>query len=185
MTAPNLQPTLTGSLVRLRPVREDDWHGMFAAAANPEIWADHPVAGRHTEAGFRAFFDGALSSGSAFSIIDKKSGAIIGSSRYHGFDPVKSEIEIGWTFLARRYWGGVYNREIKQLMLDHAFGFVKTVVFWIGEENIRSRRAVEKIGGVARDGLHVKRIDGNDYVHVIYEICARDLLHIKLEEFDK
>ena len=97
--------------------------------------------------------------GGAFVIIDKKTQQIIGSTRFHGYDPTKSEIEIGWTFLARNYWGGRYNRELKDLMLAHAFKFVENVMFLVGQTNIRSQRATEKIGGI-RDGL-VKKVYGN------------------------
>jgi RimJ/RimL family protein N-acetyltransferase len=92
------------------------------------------------------FFEGALESGGAFVIIDAQTQQIIGSTRFHGYDPEKSEIEIGWTFLARKYWGGRYNAEIKQLMLTHAFQYVESVVFFVGESNIRSQKATEKIG---------------------------------------
>src|SRR5262245_42371810 len=126
---------------------------MFAAAADPAIWALHPVYDRYTEPVFRAFFEGALACKSAFALVDRGSDTVIGSSRYHGHDPLKREIEIGWTFLARAYWGGGYNAEVKRLMLDHAFTFVDTVVFWVGETNWRSQRAMEKIGGVRRAGL--------------------------------
>ena len=54
----------------------------------------------------------------------------------------------GWTFLARSHWGGEYNREMKRLMLDHAFRFVGRVVFLIDSANHRSQRATEKIGAV-------------------------------------
>jgi RimJ/RimL family protein N-acetyltransferase len=70
-----------------------------------------------------------------------------------------SEIEIGWTFLTRRYWGGRYNWEMKQLMLAHAFKFVENVIFYVGENNIRSQKAMEKIGAI-RNGI-VKRVYGN------------------------
>jgi N-acetyltransferase len=80
--------------------------------------------------------------------IDSKGGQVIGSSRFHGYDKEKSEIEIGWTFLARSHWGGIYNRELKQLMLRHAFEFVNSVIFLVGPENLRSQRAMEKSGGV-------------------------------------
>lgn len=96
---------------------------------------------------FEKFFQEAINSRGALVAIDSKSKNIIGSSRYHGFNPKKSEIEIGWTFLARSYWGGVYNKEMKRLMLDHAFKFVNSVIFVVGIENIRSQRAVLKIGG--------------------------------------
>jgi RimJ/RimL family protein N-acetyltransferase len=103
-------------------------------------------------------------------ILDRESGRIIGSSRYFGYDPGLSEIEIGWTFMVRSCWGGGYNREIKQLMLDHAFSFVDTVVFWVGEENLRSRRAMEKIGGVLREGLRMRDYSWGPCPHVVYEI---------------
>lgn len=166
-----LQPTLVGERVLVRPVVEADWRGMFAAAADPNIWAVHPESDRYKEAVFKKYFAGALESGSAFSFVDKSSGEIIGSSRYYGYDPDRSEIEIGWTFLACAYWGGSYNAEIKRLLLEHAFTFVDTVVFWVGESNTRSRRAMEKIGGVLREGVHFRALAGDD-PYVVYEIKA-------------
>jgi len=163
------QPTLEGDRVTVRPITTTDWVGMFAAAADPGIWEQHPAPDRYTEAAFRQYFDGAIDSGSAFAFIDRQSGDIIGSSRYHGLDLAKSEIEIGWTFLARDYWGGSYNTEIKQLMLEHAFQYVDTVVFWVGEENLRSRKAVEKIGGVLRDEIQFRDFSG-DMPYVVYEM---------------
>jgi RimJ/RimL family protein N-acetyltransferase len=111
--------------------------------------------------------------GYRFSFIDNRSGEIIGSSRYHGHDPELSEIEIGWTFLSRAYWGGNYNGEIKQLMTAHAFRFVDTVVFWIGASNLRSRRAVVKIGAVQRQGVWSRTHGGRDTPYVVYEIRKR------------
>jgi RimJ/RimL family protein N-acetyltransferase len=172
VACPDLQPTLTGPRVIIRPIDAADWPGMFAAASDPLIWALHPVSDRHTEARFRAFFDGAIASRSAFAFVDKQSGKIIGSSRYHGYDPDLSEIEIGWTFLARDYWGGSYNSEIKELMLRHAFTFVGTVVFWVGDTNWRSQRAMEKIGGVRRPTLQTRFLDGKAREHVVFEIRA-------------
>lgn len=166
----DLQPTLTGSRIIVRPIRRTDWDAMFKSASNPEIWALHPVGDRYTEPVFREFFDGAVACGSAFSFVDRQSGAVVGSSRYHGHDPKASEIEIGWTFLAREYWGGSFNLEVKQLMLEHAFNFVDTVVFWVGVTNWRSLRAMEKIGGVRRNGLQPRTLGGEVYDHVVYEI---------------
>ena len=163
------QPTLTGPQVIVRPITFSDWEGMFKAASNPEVWALHPIHDRYTEPAFRNFFNGAVASGSAFAIVNRESGAIIGSSRYHGLDSSASEIEIGWTFLACEYWGGSYNSEIKSLMLEHAFKFVDTVVFWIGETNYRSQKAMEKIGGVRREGLQLRELSG-EFPHIVYEI---------------
>lgn len=173
MTTQDLQPTLIGEHVILRPLAPADWEGMLAAASDPKIWEQHPESDRFKEAVFRNYFDGALASGSALTIVDKASARIIGSSRYWGYDDKAGEIEIGWTFLTREFWGGLYNAEIKKLMLDHALTFAEVVVFWIGAENRRSRRATEKIGGVLRDGTYY-RGEGKSDPHVVYEIRAND-----------
>jgi len=167
---PKLQPTLIGDRVIVRPIGVEDWPAMFRAASDPKIWELHPAHDRYTEPVFRKYFDSAIASGSAFTFLDRDSKAVIGSSRYHGYDPTLSEVEIGWTFLTRAYWGGAYNREVKRLMIDHAFTFADTVVFWVGETNWRSQRAMEKIGGVRREGRFTRPLTGPDQYHFIYEI---------------
>ena len=147
----DLQPNLKGELIELRPLRREDWNNLFAVASDPLIWEQHPESDRYKEQVFKVFFQGALDSGGAFVVIDTKTRQIIGSTRFHGYDPEKSEIEIGWTFLARKYWGGRYNAEMKQLMLAHAFKFVENVLFFVGENNFRSQRATEKFGAVKSD----------------------------------
>ena len=154
-----LQPNLKGELIELRPLAREDWDDLFAVASDPLIWEQHPESDRYKEEIFKVFFREALECRGAFVIVDTTSQQIIGSTRFYGYDPEKSEIEIGWTFLARKYWGGRYNRELKQLMLDHAFKFVESVVLLVGENNIRSQKATEKVGGI-RDGL-VKKVNGN------------------------
>ena len=154
-----LQPVLKGELIQLRPLRFEDWNDLFAVAADPLIWEQHPESDRYKEDVFKVFFKDALESGGAFVVIDTKSKRIIGSTRFHGYNPEKSEVEIGWTFLARKCWGGRYNREMKQLMLAHAFQFVENVVFFVGENNIRSRKATEKIGAI-KSGM-MQKIYGN------------------------
>lgn len=165
---PNLQPTLVGETVIIRPLRIEDWRETFTAASDPLIWELHPLRNRYTEPVFREYFDGAIASKSAFAFVERATGSIIGSSRFHGYDPERREIEIGWTFLARKHWGGTTNREVKRLMLNHAFTFVDTVVFWVGEANWRSQRAMEKIGGVRRKGLAFRPSTGG--AHVVFEI---------------
>jgi RimJ/RimL family protein N-acetyltransferase len=170
----DFQPTLTGDRVRVRPLVRADWDGLFAAASDPGIWALHPASDRYEESVFREFFDDAIAGGSAFAFVDHATGKTIGSSRYYGHDPVTAEVEIGWTFLARAYWGGSYNAEVKQLMLDHAFCCVDTVVFWVGETNWRSQRAMEKIGGVQREGRFYRSMGTRSGVHIIYLISKTD-----------
>lgn len=147
----DLQPVLRGERLELRPLREEDFDALFAVASDPLIWKQHPDSDRYEEPVFRQFFRDAIESGGALVAVDLEDGRIIGSSRFHGYDEARSEVEIGWTFLARSHWGGVYNGEMKRLMLEHAFRFVDSVVFLVGPQNIRSQRALEKIGAV-RDG---------------------------------
>ena len=155
----NLQPHLKGELIELRPLRRDDWDELFTVASDPLIWEQHPESDRYKEDVFKIFFEDALRSGGAFVVVDTKTQQIIGTTRFHGYDPEKSEIEIGWTFLARKYWGGRYNAAMKQLMLTHAFKFVENVVFFVGENNIRSQKATEKIGAI-KSGT-AKKVYGN------------------------
>src|SRR6266478_8006666 len=148
----DLQPHLKSEFIELRPLTPEDWNDLFAVASDPLIWEQHPESERYKEEVFKIFFREALESGGAFVVIDAKTQQIIGSTRFYGYAPEKSEIEIGWTFVARKYWGGRYNRELKQLMLDHAFKFVESVVLLVGENNVHSQKATEKIGGI-KDGM--------------------------------
>ncbi len=164
----DLQPVLKGELLRLRPLRLDDFSSLFAVAADPLIWEQHPAGDRYKEEVFKTFFREAMDSRGALIAADSKDGQVIGSTRFHGYNDEASEIEIGWTFLARSHWGGIYNREMKKLMLRHAFQFVNAVVFLVGPQNLRSQKALEKIGGV-RVG---SRRDGSGRDSIVYRITA-------------
>ena len=141
-------PTLRGDLLWLRPLREDDYDALYAVASDPLIWEQHPSSDRYNDEVFREFFREAMEGGTAFAAVASGDGKIIGSSRYYDYNPDARDIEIGWSFLARSHWGGAFNREMKRLMLRHAFHFVDSVVFMVGPDNLRSQKAVLKIGGV-------------------------------------
>ena len=170
----SMQPALYGSSLNLRPLRASDWEELYSCASDPEVWKLHPEKNRFEKDRFLAYFHKALESESAFAIIDKSSGKAIGSSRYYDFNPNEKRVCIGYTFLSKNYWGGSYNRELKYLMLRHAFQYVESVRFEIGIDNIRSRRAIEKIGA------RLERKSSNDETpysltldgttHVIYSL---------------
>ncbi|MDZ7869838.1 MAG: GNAT family N-acetyltransferase [Rheinheimera sp.] len=143
-----LQHALTGPTLHLIPLQTEHWPALMQAASDPLIWTLHPEPGRYKPEVFKPVFDGGLASGGAYLICDKQSGEVLGTSRYYEFDAAKREVAIGYTFLVRSRWGGATNSELKHLMLSHAFGFVNTVWFHVGEHNLRSRRAVEKLGAV-------------------------------------
>jgi RimJ/RimL family protein N-acetyltransferase len=156
-----------GELVELRPLRAEDHAALYAVASDPLVWEQHPAKERSEVEGFRIFFEQAMASGGAFLVIDRATGKAIGSTRFFGYDEAASEVEIGWTFLARAYWGGRYNGEMKRLMLSHAFRFVNRVVLLIAPTNIRSQRAAERIGAVHKGSRHVRGIE-----HFVFEITA-------------
>jgi RimJ/RimL family protein N-acetyltransferase len=165
----DLQPTLRGKLLELRPLRAEHFADLFAVAADPRIWEQHPANNRYREEHFRIFFSEALDSGGTLIAVDTRDGRIIGSSRFHAYDADRSEVEIGWTFLVRSHWGGRYNGEMKELMLRHAFRFVDRVIFLVGLHNRRSQRAVEKLGAL-RVG---SRPDASGRDSVVYEITEQ------------
>ncbi|PKP90237.1 MAG: GNAT family N-acetyltransferase [Alphaproteobacteria bacterium HGW-Alphaproteobacteria-14] len=170
------QPVLEGERVLLRPLRHDDWDALFAVASDPLIWAQHPAHDRWREPVFRAFFDDALAGGGALLAIDGKSGAVIGSSRFEGLEREDGgSVEIGWTFLARICWGGVFNHDMKRLMLAHALVSVAECRFLVGENNIRSRRALERIGARLTERAEMRIMaDGTEIPHLTYVINRAD-----------
>lgn len=143
----DLQPHLHGPTLSLRPMVAADLEPLWQVSCDPLVWAQHPEPARATRAGFEHFFAGGLASGGALVVTSNPSGKIIGSSRYYDWDAQRREVAIGYTFIARDYWGGAANHEMKRLMLDHAFHWADTVWFHVASSNLRSRRAMEKIGG--------------------------------------
>jgi RimJ/RimL family protein N-acetyltransferase len=143
----NLQPTqLEDNLLRLVPLSQTSFDSLFELASDPLIWEQHPDKNRYQKEVFQKYFDGAVASKGAFLVFDKTSNPLIGCTRYYDYSPALSRVAIGYTFLARNYWGGPYNKAMKKLMLDYAFQYVNSVVFHIGSENIRSQKAVMKLG---------------------------------------
>ena len=148
----------------------DDFEALFKAASDPLIWEQHPEPDRYKREVFRKFFDSAMESKGAFVIIERKSGTIIGSSRYYEYRPERREVIVGFTFLERKFWGGAYNGELKSLMLDYAFRFVDRVLFQVGENNLRSQKALEKIGARFLERTELPGPNGSLVPCVIYVI---------------
>lgn len=174
------QPVLEGERFALRPLRADDWDALYAIASDPVVWEQHPMADRWREEVFRAFFEDALAKGGALAIIDTRDGTIIGSSRFQALksaeddEEEQSSVEIGWTFLAPRYWGKGANREVKRLMLAHALEGVERVDFRVGEANWRSRIALENIGARQTRRTELSRHQGKRVLHLVYAISRED-----------
>ena len=166
---PNLQPTLAGATLRLRPLEPGDFDALHAAASDPLIWALHPEPTRWQREVFERFFDSGLACAGALLVQERASGAVVGSSRYYQWKPDSREVSVGYTFLVRRLWGGAANRELKALMLGHAFGFAQAVWFDVGVDNLRSRRAMEKLGATLARHTPADPVTGAA-AHVHYRI---------------
>ncbi len=166
----NLQPVLENELVLLRPLKPEDFEGLYAVAKDPKIWELHQNPDRWELPVFTTFFKDAISSKGAFAILDKSTKTIIGSSRYRIPEDNADAVEIGWTFLSREYWGGTYNASFKSLMITHAFHYFDYILFHVDQHNFRSQKAVKKLGGelIAKDGplqhLHTRVATGLTFV---------------------
>lgn len=170
MIKTDLQPTLIGNTLTLRPLQNSDFDDLYNAASDPKIWELHPDSSRYKNNIFKArFFEGAIASGGALAVIEKQSGRVIGSSRYYEWKQATQEISIGYTFLEQAHWGCGTNREMKALMLGHIFSNAKTVWFHVGENNLRSRKAVENIGAVLSH-KEDRKLDGRPYVQLYYKL---------------
>lgn len=166
----NLQPTLKNELVTLEPLHSNDFEKLFAVASDPLIWEQHPNKNRYKREIFEVFFKGAIESKGAFIIYDSKTNAPIGCTRFYDFDPEKSTVTIGYTFFARSHWGGIFNPATKKLMLQYAFKYVDTVHFYIGAINVRSQKAIEKLGAIKIGEIEMEYYGETSKLNFIYAI---------------
>ena len=122
-----------------------------------------------------------------FIIFDKQEQAYAGSTRFGNIDEVNRVLHIGWTWLGKRFRGSRLNHHIKFLMLTHAFEVMEfeKVEFRIDERNLRSRRAVEKIGATLEGILRKNVVTKNDFRRssTCYGILREEWADIKTSIF--
>ena len=166
----NIQPILENDFVQLIPLGESDFESLYSVASDPEIWEQHPNKDRYKREVFQNFFQGAIESKGAFKIIDKNTGEIAGSTRFYDYNPKENSIFIGYTFYATKFWGSKLNPQVKKLMLDYIFQFVDKVNFHVGKDNIRSQKAMEKLGAKKVDEVNVAYFGEPEKLNVVFEI---------------
>lgn len=166
----DLHPVLENDKVILYPLGEDDFETLYAVAADPMIWEQHPNKDRWKRDVFRNFFDGAIQSRGAFKIVDKCTGEIAGSTRIYDYNEQDKSILIGYTFFGRKYWGTGMNASVKALMLDYLFRFVARVYFHIGAVNIRSQVAITRLGAMKTGELEVAYFGELPKLNYVYSI---------------
>ena len=170
----NVQPTLENENVKLIPLTQTDFEEVFAVASDPLVWEQHPNKDRYKKEVFENFFQGAMESGGAFKIIDKETKEIAGSTRFYDFNPEDNSIFIGYTFYGTKFWGSKLNPQVKKLMLDYIFQFVDKVNFHVGKDNIRSQKAIEKLGAKKVDEVNVAYFGEPEKLNVVFEITKEN-----------
>ena len=166
----NIQATLENENVKLVPLNPNDFEELFSVASDPKIWEQHPNKDRYQREVFEKFFQGAIESKGGFKIMDKSSNEVAGSTRFYDYNPKENSIFIGYTFYATKFWGSKLNPQVKKLMLDYIFQFVDKVNFHVGKDNIRSQKAMEKLGAKKVDEVNVAYFGEPEKLNVVFEI---------------
>ena len=169
-----IQPTLENENLRLVPITESDFETLYEVASDPEVWSMHPNKERYKREVFQNFFNGAIDSRGAFLVIDKNSEEVLGSTRFYDYDENDDSILIGYTFYGTKSWGKNINASIKKMMLDYIFQFVNKVIFHVGKDNIRSVKAMNKLGAANLGELEVAYFGEDSKMNVVFEIKKED-----------
>lgn len=170
----------------LRTLESKDVESLSRLAADPKIWQCYR-APYHEAAYFkREWFDNALhqqARGERLPFVLEWQGDLAGSSSFYEINEKNKRLTIGYTWYALNYWGTNVNPTAKLLLMEYAFETlgVNRVAYCIDEENLRSCRAVEKIGAKKEGVLrrHMIRYDGSLRNSVIYSVIADEWLSIK------
>jgi RimJ/RimL family protein N-acetyltransferase len=155
MAAPWIQhpTTLTGENVDLLPLDNAHFEALASLARDRRIWEFYAMDGTDpaalTSAYATALVEREKGSQYPFVVFHQGAGKIIGSTRYLDVQPAHRKLEIGWTWLHPDYWATAVNLECKLLLLTHCFETLKAsrVQLKTDENNVRSRKAIQKIGG--------------------------------------
>jgi RimJ/RimL family protein N-acetyltransferase len=176
---------LTGKKVKLIPMEFKHIECLYEAGRYPNIWT--VTQGRiDSIEDAREYVSKALEQKNAlpFVIIDLESQKIVGSTRFYDISVQNRSLEIGSTWLTPAMWGTYVNTECKYLLLKHCFEKLGTirVQFKTDSRNIRSQRAIERIGAVKEGVLrnHIILPDGYVRDSVYYSIIDREWPEVKL-----
>ncbi len=170
---------LYGDAVKLEPLDPAHADDLLAAGADPEIWRYMPIPQPNSVAEVRKWIDEAWKLAATgdqlpFAILDPETGRAVGSTRYLEIHRNWRTLEIGWTWLAASVQRSAVNTETKLMLLKHAFedqGALR-VQFKTDGRNLRSQKALERLGAVKEGVLRKQRINHDGYVRdaVYYSI---------------
>lgn len=170
----SIQPTLESEIVSLVPLEKHDFEELFDVASDPKVWEQHPNKERYKREIFENFFQGAIESKGAFLIIDQETEEVLGSTRFYDYNNKENSILIGYTFYGTKSWGKNINTGVKKLMLDYIFQFVDKVIFHVGKDNIRSVKAMTKLGAENLGEEEVAYFGEDSKINVVFQIKKKD-----------
>lgn len=170
----SIQPTLENEIISLVPLEKHDFEELFDVASDPKVWEQHPNKDRYKREVFENFFQGAMESKGAFLIIDKETEEVLGSTRFYDYNADDNSILIGYTFYGTKSWGKNINSQVKKLMLDYIFEFVDKVIFHVGKENIRSVKAMTKLGAEDLGEEEVAYFGEDSKTNIVFQIKRED-----------
>ncbi|ASB68846.1 GNAT family N-acetyltransferase [Bacillus subtilis] len=175
---------LTGELIRVVPMDKSHIQGLYEAAKDENIWAHLPktITTLHD---MEAFVEEALQtkeSGTEFPfvIIHRETGKIVGTTRFLYMSSASRSLEIGWTWFHPPVWGTSVNTECKYLLLQYCYEQLNTIRVQF-ERNIRSQKAIERLGAVKEGILRNQMIrkDGTFRNSVFYSIIDSEWPSVK------
>jgi N-acetyltransferase len=173
---------LDGHLVQLEKLSLRHIYALEKVAANPVIWQHLPIEGWKKDCFWTWVYDSLElqmnKKAFVFAVIDNKSGKAIGTTRFQDMDCQHNKTDIGWTWYDPSVWGNGFNDEAKNLMLTLAFEVwnVVRIGFKVDERNLRSQRALEKIGAQQEGYIrkHMIRPDGSNRNSFLYGLTNDD-----------
>ena len=189
--------TIEGRFVRLEPLSEAHVPALAAIGIQDSIWQHMPYGPMRDEADIRRWVRNILDRLSAgtdipFAVVHLESGRIAGATRYMDIRPADRGLEIGGTWYGTEFQRTSVNTECKYLLLKNAFEELKCirVQFKTDSRNLRSQRAIERIGAVREGTLrnHMILPDGTIRHSVYYSIldsewpAVKTLLQGKLDQ---
>ena len=176
----SIQPLLEDENFQLLPLNESDFERLYSVASDPKVWEQHPNKERYKRDVFENFFKGAIESQGAFLVVNRTTGEVLGCTRFYDYDPDRKTTLIGYTFYGRSSWGKNVNPQVKKLMLDYIFQFVDTVIFHVGKVNIRSQKAMERLGAERVGEEEIAYFGELPQINVIFEIRKESWLRKEL-----
>ncbi|MBS8264472.1 N-acetyltransferase [Mesobacillus boroniphilus] len=179
--------TLEGKTVKLLPMETGQLDELWQAGQNQSIWEFTSSKVRSKDE-MEKVIEAALAEREKgtqipFTVLEQKTGKIVGSSRYLDISEAHKSLEIGWTWYSPEYWRTSVNTETKLLMLQNAFEKmeVNRVQFCTDSRNVRSQTAIARLGAQREGVLRKHRIISDGYVRdtVIFSILKEEWPKVK------